>query len=172
MATSAASIGIWDWNLITNELAWDEQMLRLYRLAPCPQVAMSDLWGSVVHQDDRRHVQQAGRQATLGDQAFDLELRIRWPDGAVRYIQVDAVTFRDGQGCPVRMVGTSYDITLHKQAEAELLHHRHHLEDLVAERTAALSVAVTEAQVTNRAKSVFLANRSHELRTLLNAVIG
>ncbi|HAT31042.1 MAG TPA: hypothetical protein DCW29_09395 [Janthinobacterium sp.] len=59
-----------------------------------------------------------------------------------------------------------------KRAEQELLGHRAHLEELVQQRTAALSVAVREAETANRAKSVFLANMSHELRTPLNAVIG
>jgi len=49
--------------------------------------------------------------------------------------------------------------------DAELRRHRHHLEELVAERTAQLEAA-------NRAKSTFLANMSHEIRTPMNAIIG
>ena len=72
-----------------------------------------------------------------------------------------------------RLLRSGYtDISARKQAEDELLQHRHHLEELVEERTAALSVAVREAQGANRAKSAFLANMSHELRTPLNSVIG
>jgi two-component system sensor histidine kinase/response regulator len=72
-----------------------------------------------------------------------------------------------------RLLRSGYtDISARKHAEQELLHHRYHLEDLVSERTAALSVAMREAQAANRAKSAFLANMSHELRTPLNSVIG
>ena len=85
--------------------------------------------------------------------------------------------------CEVRMVrlpmagrrlvrGGIVDITERKRSEQELLGYRDHLEELVQQRTAALSVAVTEAESANRAKSVFLANMSHELRTPLNSVIG
>ena len=58
------------------------------------------------------------------------------------------------------------------EREAELNQHRHHLESLVEERTAALSIAKEAAETANRAKSSFLANMSHELRTPMNAIMG
>jgi signal transduction histidine kinase/CheY-like chemotaxis protein len=56
--------------------------------------------------------------------------------------------------------------------EVELVRYRHHLENLIDERTAQLQSAMEDAQASNAAKDVFVANMSHELRTPMNAVLG
>ena len=70
------------------------------------------------------------------------------------------------------IVGNRIDITPLKRAELELRNQQQHLESIVAERTAALSLAKEVAETANRAKSTFLANMSHELRTPMTAIMG
>ena len=175
IASSAASIGIWDWNIHSDRMVWDDQMHRLYGVADGhtgPHPSAVDNWMLMVHRDDAVPLRELLTRALAGAGDFDSEYRVRWPDGSLHYLHGEAVIFRDPDGSPARMVGVCYDVTEQKTAEQELRRHRIHLEDLVTERTNALSVAVRQAQAANQAKSIFLANMSHELRTPLNSVIG
>jgi two-component system sensor histidine kinase/response regulator len=96
----------------------------------------------------------------------------RRKDGS-EYVDFAIVTpIRQDDGHISHYVSVQEDITEKMLLNEELERHRHHLEELVALRTAELGVAKAEAEAANVAKSAFLANMSHEIRTPMNAIIG
>jgi PAS domain S-box-containing protein len=95
------------------------------------------------------------------------------PDSAERRVYLEVKNpILDDAGKIIGLYGISTDITERKQAEAELEQHRNHLEELVSARTSELAQSRDAAEAANRAKTIFLATMSHEMRTPMNGVMG
>lgn len=96
----------------------------------------------------------------------------RRADGEAIELQIDWNYIRNEEGGVGTILSVISDITVQRRTHAELMQHREHLEELVAERTRQLAFAKEAAEAASIAKSAFLANMSHEIRTPLNAITG
>ena len=172
LATSSAELGVWDWNVLENTIIWDDRMFELYGITREESPNTIEAWMNGLHPDDRETAIAECQAALNGNKEFDTVFRVRHPDGTVKHIKASGLVIRTAEGRAERMIGINTDTTARKAAEAELEQHRHHLEELVEQRTAELAQAKEAAESANLAKSAFLANMSHEIRTPMNAILG
>ncbi|HPQ23655.1 MAG TPA: PAS domain S-box protein [Gammaproteobacteria bacterium] len=128
---------------------------RLLQSGETPPSTYADLWASVTQGKPWRG-----------------EFANRRKDGTDYLVTATVTPLRQADGQITHHVGVQEDITQSKALNEELEQHRHHLQELVDERTAQLADATQRAEAANTAKSAFLTNMSHEIRTPMNAIIG
>ena len=111
LVTHDAGIGIWDINLLTSELVWDESMFELYHIKREEFSKAVDAWEKSLHPEDRQRAEHEFEEALNNIKPFHTQFRIVWPDGEVRYIKATAKVFFSGEGKPLSILGTNRDIT-------------------------------------------------------------
>ncbi len=127
-ATEGSKIGVWDWNVVTNELIWDDRMLLLYGLKSSEFTGAYAAWENGVHPVDQKDAIELIQKAVKGEADFDTEFRVVWPNGSIHYIKGNGIVQRDTEGKPLRMLGTNWDITSIKENEKQLLEKTKELE--------------------------------------------
>ena len=120
LATRAGQLGIWDWDMVNNELVWDERMFELYGIKKADFSVAYEAWASLLFPDDREEAEKAVQNALINHQHFEAEYRVCWPDGTIRFLKAEGSVIRDEHGKPLRMIGVNFDITERKQAEQAL----------------------------------------------------
>lgn len=153
MATEAAGIGIWDWDLKLNTIVWDHQMKKLYNVPEEKEVVEYNVFQKAVHPEDLPKV-EASLEAAMKSKNTEFEFRIITPSSDIKWIKSYARVFDDEAGIPKRMVGVNWDISWLKQTEETL---RHNNEELLK---------------TNQELDHFVYSTSHNLRAPLTSIMG
>ncbi|MCG5548525.1 PAS domain S-box protein [Halorhodospira halochloris] len=112
LATSAAGLGIWDYDPASGKLKWDEGMFRLYGVQPEEFGGTFEDWVRHLLPESRDQAVAAFEQAMREGTPFDVTISIRrFSDGAVRILHGQAQIIRSSTGQSVRVVGVNRDIT-------------------------------------------------------------
>jgi len=118
-AQQVAHVGSWDWNMKDNRVSWSDELFRIYGLEPQSVDVTFDSYLERVHPADRELVRETVERASAEGRPFLFDHRVLLPDGNVRWTQSRGRVVTDGDGNPLRMVGTAQDVTERKQFDTQ-----------------------------------------------------
>ncbi|MBZ0090594.1 MAG: PAS domain-containing protein, partial [Sulfuricellaceae bacterium] len=115
-----ANIGTWDWDIQTGHLYWSERIAPLFGGPHGNMETTYENFLEAVHPDDRQSVLDAVNACVERGAEYNIEHRVVWADGTVRWLHEQGDVARDGGGKALHMLGVVQDITARKQAQLSL----------------------------------------------------
>ncbi len=121
-ALTASRDGVWEWNLKTDNIIWNDRAAAIHGYSLGERVTFSSrLFFNQIHPDDRPTVQQAFHQHFKGGTSTcEIEYRVLNRQGQYIYVSNKAIAQRDEFKEPILVTGTISDITARKTAEESL----------------------------------------------------
>ncbi|MBE9005710.1 PAS domain-containing protein [Fortiea sp. LEGE XX443] len=151
LALEAAHMGIWDWNLQTNETLWSANMGLLYGLPNGTLCPTPEDFLLLIHPEDREAFTQAVTRTIEQGTKFIIEYRAVWPDGSIHWLNSIGQVYYSDNSQPIRLIGTTRDICKRKQAEQKIL-----------EQAALLNIATDAILVRNFQNQILFWNQGAE----------
>ncbi len=112
LATDSAQIAIWEIDIATNHIIWDDKMFEMYGYENDPDFPPYKIWKRTVHPDDLDMMQKIIGQLIDGKREIDSAVyRITTPNGRVRHIESHAIVKKSPSGRILRLIGTNRNIT-------------------------------------------------------------
>nr|WP_224585623.1 EAL domain-containing protein [Mesorhizobium sp. CO1-1-11] len=110
LALDASGIGVWEHNIATNELVWDDRVNEIYGKPADRKPRGYDDWASVIHPHDIERAQQDFDAAAAVKGPYSSQYRIVHPNGEIRHVRTRATYFQERNDTP-RMIGAEWDVT-------------------------------------------------------------
>jgi len=132
LAVEGGNLGTWDWDVVTDEVEFNEQWARMLGYSLDEIEPRLEAWERRVHPDDLDRVDDALDEHMAGDtELYDTEHRMRTADGRWKWIRdIGKVVSHDEDGTPLRAVGIHLDVDERKEYERTLERQRDNLEVL------------------------------------------
>jgi chemotaxis protein methyltransferase CheR len=146
LAVSGSAAGIWDWDIINNELYTSERLKELWGFAPYEtQITMDDFWDRL-HPEDSDTVKNALEQHLKNRVTYNIEYRIQTKSGEYLWFHARGQALWNDEGEAIRMSGSLTDITPRKVAEEELIKSEEHFRKLMEQSPLAIAIFTPDGQ--------------------------
>ncbi len=119
LAIRGGDLGVWDWNVASNELVWDERMFAIYGVDSSQHPGAYLDWRKSIVPEDLARAERDLMAAIRNRGEFHSQIRVIHPDGAIRHVESRAVVLCDESGRLLRVTGMNADITERVETEAE-----------------------------------------------------
>ena len=132
LAVEGADVGVWDWNVRTDEVRFDERWAAMLGHEPDEIGSGLSAWEDRVHPDDIDGSWNAIEAHFDGEtDLYQSDFRMRTKSGDWKWIRDRGrVVERDEEGDPIRAVGIHIDVTEEKERERELERYRRLVDEL------------------------------------------
>ncbi|MBX7154313.1 MAG: PAS domain-containing protein [Bacteriodetes bacterium] len=122
IASESGAFGLWDWNIETGYLEWDDQMYKMYGVTPKEFSNSYDCWKNLVHSSDKKQTFDLVNSIlnNTNTKSFNFGFKINTPAREVRYINAHGTILRDSSGKPQRMIGLNWDVTKERTYEESI----------------------------------------------------
>ncbi|MCF8127648.1 MAG: response regulator, partial [Deltaproteobacteria bacterium] len=120
-AQELAHVGHWELDLKNDSLEWSDEIYRILGVTPgaFEPSYKTLVTMEVVHPDDRGRVAKAHKDSLAKRTPCDIEYRLLFKDGTVKYVNERFQTIFDNNGMPFCSMGTVQDISERREAEEE-----------------------------------------------------
>lgn len=136
LAKQATGVGVWDWDLVSNQIDWSPEMFILLGVDPTtPADRLYAAWADALHPDDRARAEPVVQAIARDGGGFSFDFRRETKDGEIRWIRSQAVAVEGPDGRPVRLTGVNLDVTAERREEERLRETAQTLATIVEERT-------------------------------------
>jgi PAS domain S-box-containing protein len=120
LALKAAHMGFWDWHLPTGKVTRSSDLEQMLGWVPNSQKDTKNDFLATVHPEDRDRLCQVEQHSLETGEECEVEFRIIWPDGSIRWMESKSRIICDTTGKPLEMTGINLDITERKQSQIAL----------------------------------------------------
>ncbi len=130
-AQRIANVGHWEWDMIKDEIVWSNQLYHIFQQIPGEFKASYVSLIEIIHPEDREAFREDVETSIRENGIHDIVHRVIVGDGEIRYVHQKGRTFYDELGNPMRMAGTSQDVTMEVMANQQIVQQNNELQNFV-----------------------------------------